>query len=202
MPLRGSPVDRSLCYHPRVRILAFAGSLRSGSLNRKFLDTAIASIGDRAEVDRLDLRDVAVPVYDGDFEEKEGCPEGARRFKERIGAADALLISTPEYNHSIPGGLKNAIDWASRPPDNPFRGRLALLMSASPGMFGGTRGMLALRHVLMALFVNVIPNTVHLAHAAGAFDDAGRLKDEKTRSSVDKAVNELLRIGDALGRGA
>lgn len=185
-----------------MRILAFAGSLRSGSLNRKLLETAIASIGGRAEVDRLDLRDVAVPVYDGDLEEKEGLPEGARRLKDRVRAADALLIATPEYNHSIPGGLKNAIDWASRPPDNPFRGRLALLMSASPGMFGGMRGMLALRHVLMALFVNVIPNAVHLIHAAGAFDDACHLKDEKTQSSVDKAVNELLRIGEALGRGA
>lgn len=183
-----------------MRILAFAGSLRSGSLNRRLLATAVTSIGDRAEVDLLDLRDVGLPIYDGDLEEKEGLPEGARQLKERVRAADALLIATPEYNHSIPGGLKNAIDWASRPPDNPFRGRLALLMSASPGSFGGTRGMLALRHVLMALFVTVLPNSVHLAHAGAAFDETGRLKDEKTRSTVDKGVNELLRVGNALGR--
>ena len=84
-----------------MQILAFAGSLRSGSLNRKFLQVAIDAIGDRAEIDRLDLRDLALPLYDGDLEDKEGLPEGARRFKERIRNANGLLIATPEWPRSV-----------------------------------------------------------------------------------------------------
>jgi chromate reductase len=184
-----------------MRILAFAGSLRSGSLNRKLLDVAIRAIGDRAEIDRLDLRELSMPLYDGDLEEREGLPEGARLLKQRVLAADALLIATPEYNHSIPGMLKNAIDWASRPPENPFKGKTALLMGASPGQFGGVRGILALRQVLTALFAHVVPVTVQVARADQAFDEAGGLKEARVRSSVERASDELLRVTSALGGG-
>ncbi len=182
-----------------MRILAFAGSLRSGSLNRKLLEVAVRAIGDRAEIDRLDLREVTMPLYDGDLEEREGPPEGARVLKRRILAADALLIATPEYNHSVPGVLKNAIDWASRPPDNPFKGKTVLLLGASPGQFGGVRGILALRQVLMALFAHVIPTHVLLPRAQEAFDEAGGLKETRARSSVERACTELLRVTAALG---
>src|SRR2546426_1883598 len=90
-----------------MKILAFAGALRAGSHNRKLLGVAIEALRDQADVDRLDLREVAMPPYDGDIEANEGLPEGARAFKLRIAAADALLIASPEYNWSIPGTLKN-----------------------------------------------------------------------------------------------
>jgi chromate reductase len=181
-----------------MRILAFAGSLRSGSFNRKLLALAEQALAGGADIDHLDLRDVAMPLYDGDLEEREGLPPGARRFKERLAAAGALLIATPEYNHSVPGPLKNAIDWASRPPDNPFRGKVVLLMGASPGQYGAVRGVLAVRQILTALFAIVIPQTVLVANAAEAFDDAGRLREDRLRAQVDKACAELLRVAAAL----
>ena len=192
--MRDDPEDRPL------RILAFAGALRAGSYNRKLLAVAVGAIGDRATIDLLDLRDVPLPLYDGDVETRDGLPESARRLKARIAAADALLISTPEYNNSIPGTLKNAVDWASRGGDNPFRGRTALLMGASPGAYGAVRGVLALRQSLNALGVLVLPMTVQIAHADAAFDDAGALRDPKSRALVEKACGELLRVAAALAR--
>lgn len=181
-----------------MKILAFAGALRSGSLNRKLLQLAISAIGARAEVDLLDLREVMMPIFDGDLEASGGLPEGARRFRERIAAADALLIASPEYNGSVPGGLKNAIDWASRPPGNPFKGKVALLIGCSPGAFGGVRAGLALRQILMTLLVIVIPQTVLIPKADQAFDETGQLKDAQYRSSLDKAVEQLLKVTESL----
>lgn len=181
-----------------MKILAFAGSLRSGSLNRKLLKVAEDVLRDRAPIDHLDLHEVAMPLYDGDLEAKEGLPPGARRLKERIEAADAILLATPEYNNSVPGTLKNAIDWASRPPGNPFRGRTVLLMGASPGQYGAVRGVLAVRQILTALSAVVIPQTVQVAKADEAFDDAGRLRDPKLQGQLEKACAEFLRIAAAL----
>lgn len=181
-----------------MRILAFAGSYRGGSLNRKLLANAVEALRGRAEIDLLDLREVAMPIYDGDLEARDGLPDGAKRFRERIAAADALLVATPEYNNSIPGGLKNAVDWASRPPDQPFKGKPALLLSASPGQFGGVRAVLALRQVLTALMAVVIPNTVSVSHADQAFDAGGALKDQRQRATVERACAELLRFAAAL----
>ncbi|HEV8700728.1 MAG TPA: NAD(P)H-dependent oxidoreductase [Candidatus Polarisedimenticolia bacterium] len=181
-----------------MKILAFAGSLRAGSLNRKLLAVALESLQGKADLDRLDLKEVPMPLYDGDIESREGLPEAALRFKGRIAAADALLIATPEYNNSVPGTLKNAIDWASRPPGNPFRGRVALLMGASPGQFGAVRGVLAVRQVLNALHAIVLPQTIQIPHADQAFDEAGRLKDPKSAALVEKACAELLRVAALL----
>ncbi len=177
-----------------MNILAFAGALRAGSFNRKLLAAALEFLQGKADLDRLDLREITMPLYDGDLEAREGLPEGALRFKGRIAAADALLIATPEYNHSIPGTLKNAIDWASRPPDNPLRGKVVQLMGASPGQFGAVRGVLAVRQVLTALNAFVLPSTVQIARADQAFDEAGRLKDPKSAAQVEKACAELLRV--------
>ncbi len=183
-----------------MKILAFAGSLRSGSYNRKLLKNALEILGGRAEIDLLDLREVAMPIYDGDIEESQGLPEGAKLFKQRIAAADALLLATPEYNNSVPGGLKNAIDWASRPPGNPFRGKVVLLIGASPGQFGAARSVLAVRQILNALFAIVIPQTVLLPEADQAFDETGNLKETTVRTSLEKACAELLRVTAALKR--
>ena len=181
-----------------MRVLAFAGSLRAGSLNRKLLANAIESLHGKAEVDLLDLRAVSMPIYDGDLEAQDGLPEGAKRLRARIAAADAVLIASPEYNNSVPGGLKNAIDWASRAPDQPLKGKVVLLLSASPGQFGGLRGLIALRPILTALMAVVIPSTVSITFADQAFDDQGRLKDARARGQVERACAELIRFTAAL----
>jgi len=177
-----------------MRILAFAGALRAGSFNRKLLRIAVESLRGKADIDLLDLREIPMPPYDGDIEANEGLPEGARAFKQRIAAADALLISTPEYNHSIPGTLKNVIDWASRPPDNPFKEKIVLLMGASPGQFGAVRGVLAARQVITALNAIILPTIVQIARADQAFDEAGNLRDPKSVAQIEKACSELLRV--------
>jgi chromate reductase len=181
-----------------MRILGIAGALRAGSYNRLLLNVAVAELRERAEVDVVEAADLALPLYDGDIETRDGLPAGVRRLKDRIAAADALLIATPEYNHSIPGVLKNAIDWASRPPGQPFRGRTALLLSASQGAYAGVRAQAALRLVLSALGVVVLPSGVMVANADKAFDAAGALVDPRLRTQVEKACAELLRVGAAL----
>ena len=184
-----------------MKILAFAGSMRAGSFNRKLLQAGIDALRPQAEIDHLDLRDLALPLYDGDLEEKEGLPAGAKAFKTRIAAAQGILLATPEYNHSVPGTLKNAIDWASRPPDNPFRGKVVLLMGASPGQFGAVRGIAVVRASLIALFAHVLPQTVMLARADQGFDAEGRLADPKVKSQVEKACAELVRVTRLMNAG-
>lgn len=116
-----------------VKIAAFAGSFRTASWNRKLLALAVRhAIAAGAEVDVIDLRALAMPVYDEDLEKASGLPEGVKLLKERIAAAQGVMIATPEYNHSIPGGLKNALDWLSRPPNNPLRDKVVALMELRP----------------------------------------------------------------------
>src|SRR5262245_66036505 len=110
-----------------MKILAFAGALRAGSYNRKLLGVAIGALDGQAEIDRLDLREIPMPPYDGDIEANEGLPATALAFKQRIAATDALLIASPEYDWSNPGTLKNVISLASRPPGHRFRGKAARL---------------------------------------------------------------------------
>ena len=129
------------------KITAFAGSLRTGSFNKKLLALAAAAARTAgAEVTTVDLRDLALPLFDQDLEAASGLPEGAKKFKALLRASDGLLIASPEYNSSLTAVLKNAIDWASRaesddePPLAAYRGKTAALCSASPGALGGLRG--------------------------------------------------------------
>ena len=120
-----------------IRVLGFAGSLRKASFNAGLLRAAQEMLPDGMALEVFDL--LPIPLYNADVE-AHGFPEAVTRFRERIAAADALLIATPEYNYSIPGVLKNAIDWASRPPGNtPLDGKTVALMGASPGMMGTSR---------------------------------------------------------------
>src|SRR5262245_50287143 len=125
------------------KILAFAGSTRTGSWNKKLIKVAIRGAeAAGAQVTHLDLRDLVLPLYDGDLEDSQGLPPGGRKFKDLLLAHDGIMISSPEYNSSISGVLKNAIDWASRPaggekPLECFEGKAAILMSTSPGNLGG-----------------------------------------------------------------
>jgi len=184
-----------------MNIVAFAGSLRQASLNRRLLAVGVEALRPHAEIDVVDLKELNLPIYDGDLEEKEGVPPGVRKLKDRIAAAHGILLATPEYNNSIPGPLKNAIDWASRPPDNPFRGRTVLLIGASPGQLGAVRGIAAARIVLNALNALVLPQTVMLPHADKAFDAAGRLTDPKIQAQIEKACAELARVTRLLSGG-
>ena len=181
-----------------LRVLAVAGSLRSGSFNRKLVAVgaeALRRLG--VAVDLLDLREVAMPCYDGDLEEQTGLPEGAKAFKQRLAQAQGLLISTPEYNNSLPGTFKNAIDWASRGDEDVFTGKVAALMAASPGGVGGMRALPHLRQVLTALDVWLVPAQVTVSRAHEAFAADGSLVADFYRKQVD-GLAEALR--DALRR--
>jgi NAD(P)H-dependent FMN reductase len=175
----------------QIKILAFAGSTRTGSFNKQLI--RVAAEGARAtgaEVTLVDLRDLALPLFDGDLEADHGLPEGAKRFKNLLRENHGLLIASPEYNSSITGVLKNAIDWASReesddePPLVAFRGKVAALMSASPGALGGLRGLIHLRAILGNIGVIVLPDQVTVPKAYEAFDDSGHLKDDRKRKQV------------------
>ena len=167
-----------------VKILALAGSTRSDSLNKRLIE-AVAALADpaSAEVEVIDLRDYPLPLYDGDLEDAEGVPDNAMALKEKFLAADALLISTPEYNTSLPAVLKNAIDWISRPVDgvpwlSEIRGQVLGAMSASPGSTGGMQALGHLRQMFSNLGAYVVPGFTACPNAAGAFDEQGNFVNE------------------------
>jgi chromate reductase, NAD(P)H dehydrogenase (quinone) len=172
------------------RILAFAGSTRTDSFNKKLVKIAVEGARTAgAEVTDLDLRDLPMPLYDGDLEATSGLPENAKKFKALMLAHQGLLIAAPEYNSSITGVLKNAIDWASRPAPGEaslacFTGKVAGLMSASPGALGGLRGLVHVRAILGNINVLVIPDQVAVMRANDAFHPDGSLKDAKQQAAV------------------
>jgi chromate reductase, NAD(P)H dehydrogenase (quinone) len=173
------------------RILAFASSTRRESFNKKLV--AIAAQGAReagAEVTLIDLKDFPLPLFDQDLEAEQGMPENGKKLKKLFLDHDGLLIASPEYNSSFPAVLKNAIDWVSRPaPGEPslvaFRGKVATLMSASPGALGGLRGLVHVRSILGNLGVIVLPDQIALAKAHEAFQPDGSLVDSKRLAGVE-----------------
>jgi NAD(P)H-dependent FMN reductase len=182
------------------KILAFAGSTRAESYNKKLVQ--IAAAGARAagaEVTVLDLRDLPLPLYDGDLESRDGLPDNARRLKELMLAHRGFLIAAPEYNSSITAVLKNAIDWASRPAPGEaalacFTGKAAALMSASPGALGGLRGLVHVRAILGNINVLVIPDQVAVPRAFQAFQPDGTLKDAKHQAAVVALGDRLTQL--------
>lgn len=187
-----------------IRIVAFAGSLRSGSHNKKLV--RIAAAGARAagaQVIDLDLRDVPMPLYDGDVEREHGLPPNAKVFKRLLIENHGMLISSPEYNSAFSAVLKNAIDWASRPePNEPalfaFKGKIAGLMSASPGHLGGVRGLAILRSVLSNIGVVVVPVQMAIHRANEAFEEDGSLKDERQQGGIEAIGAEVVRFAGRL----
>jgi NAD(P)H-dependent FMN reductase len=140
-----------------------------------------------------------MPIYDEDLEAQEGIPENARKFKELLKAHQGLLIAAPEYNSSITAVLKNAIDWASRPePGEPmlaaFTGKVAAIMSASPGGLGGLRGLIHVRSILSSINVLVLPEQKAISSAFQAFDEEGKLKDPKQQEAVEQLGSKLARL--------
>jgi len=181
-------------------ILALAGSTRTDSFNKRLVK--IAAAGARAagaEVTLIDLRDYPLPVYDGDLETKEGLPGNARKLKDLFLANQGLLISAPEYNSSITAVLKNTIDWVSRPvpgeaPLNCFDGKVAALMSASPGVLGGLRGLVHVRAILQNIRVLTIPEQVSVPNAGEAFAPDGSLKDAKQQAAVEALGAKVAQV--------
>ena len=176
----------------KTHILGFAGSLRKQSYNRAILAAASEMIPDDATLEIFDLE--GIPPFNQDLELEP--PEKVRDFKARIRAADAILIATPEYNYSISGVLKNAIDWASRPyGDNAFDGKPVGLMGASVGMLGTARAQYDLRRSF--IFLNMFPLNqpeVMVPFAQDKVDVNGRLTDEKTRKKIRDLLESLVAL--------
>lgn len=182
---------------PKLKVLVFAASLRAESLNRKLAGLA-ARVAEQygATVDMASMRDFDVPLYDGDVETASGIPRGAQEFQIRLLASDAFIISSPEYNASMPGTIKNLIDWTSRFRPQPFDGRHGLLMSASPSLAGGNRGLWALRMPLEHLGTRVFPDmfSLSMAHKAFAGED---IADAALRARFEKNVQAFLSLAEA-----
>ena len=173
-----------------IRVLGIPGSLRAGSFNRMALRAAQALAPADMEIEVCEIRDI--PMYDGDVEASTGLPDSVVAFREKIRAADAVLIATPEYNSSISGVLKNAIDWASRPPQQPFDAKPIAIFGASPGATGTVRAQIHLRQVLANLngLVLVQPNVL-IGLAGQRFDATGTLTDEATKQFVTDMLVRL-----------
>jgi chromate reductase, NAD(P)H dehydrogenase (quinone) len=183
---------------PEVRVLVFSASLRAQSMNTRLATLAahtLAAVG--ATVDLAAMREFDCPSYDGDVQELEGYPDGVERFRRRVEAAHAFVISSPEYNFSVPGLLKNLIDWASRYQPQPFKDKHALLLSASPSMAGGNRGLWALRMPLEHLGVHVYPDMFSLAQAHHAFDDHGHIADAQLQTWFNRTITDFLALAEA-----
>jgi chromate reductase, NAD(P)H dehydrogenase (quinone) len=179
-----------------IRILGFSGSLRSGSHNTALLRAAAMSLPSGAELEVYDgLRDL--PAYDADIDTPETEPESVARLREAIAQADGVLIATPEFNGSIPGALKNALDWASRPfPDNAMRGKPVAVVGASTGLFGAVWAQAETRKVLGIIGADVLDGELPVGQASGAFGDDGHLADPDLRGALDELVGVLAaRVG-------
>ena len=174
----------------KLKVLGFAGSLRTGSYNKALLRAAENFIPEDVNLEIFDID--GIPAFNQDVE--KDMPNKVKDFKSKIREADAILIATPEYNYSVPGVLKNAIDWASRPyGDNPFDGKPVAIMSASIGMLGGARAQYHLRQ--MFVFLNMFPINgpeVIVTFAQDKFDSQGKLIDENTQKFLRQLIQNLI----------
>ena len=182
-----------------MRILAFAASLRSASLNHKLIQLAARlAAREGAQIDLARFREFDMPLYDGDEDVAHGLPEGARKLQRRIEGAAALMISVPEYNYSIPGPFKNAIDWVSRARPMPWRGRTVYLMSAAPSPMGGIRGLWQTRIPLEGCGAIVFPDMFALPHGSTAFDEHGSLRDPALFERLFRDVRGFVHFAEAV----
>lgn len=182
-----------------IKILGIVGSLRKESYNRLALKAARELLPEGASLEPVELH--GIPVFNQDDEMAP--PPAVLEFKRRILAADAILFATPEYNYSLPGALKNAIDWASRPyGDSAWQGKPAALMGASVGNLGTARAQYHLRQILVTLDMPVVNQPeVMIANAAQRFDAQGRLTDEPTRRFIARLLAALLQLAQTASTG-
>ena len=181
-----------------VSFLVFSASLRGDSLNTQLAALAAASIeSNGGTVDQGAMADFDCPSYNGDAQRDVGFPAGAEELRRRLEATDAFVISSPEYNASLPGVLKNAVDWVSRFHPQPFHERHALLLSASPSMVGGNRGLWMLRVPFEHLGARVYPDMFSLAQAHLAFDGAGQIANEELRRRFESTIAGFMDLVEA-----
>jgi NAD(P)H-dependent FMN reductase len=181
------------------KVLAFAGSTREDSYNKKLLQEAVEiarKMG--ATVTLIDLKDYPMPFYDADWEKRGGMPKNAKRFRDLMISNEAFIIASPEYNGSIPAVLKNALDWASRGEDGvssreAFKGKTFAIMSASPGKGGGARGITHLRSIIEAIGGTVVPQQVTIPLAQGYFSE----KEMPENPQLKEELQQLLHPKDA-----
>jgi chromate reductase, NAD(P)H dehydrogenase (quinone) len=191
-----------------IRILVTSGSSREGSYNRTLADLVAKLVAEQgAQPNRFDLRDLALPIYDGDFEAANGPPAGVIRFSDAMAGCDALFIATPEYNGFPTPLLINAFDWLSRLKSSPGKpagadttfGKAAGLSSASPGHIGGLRSMNYVRQYLQMNFgMLVVPQQLAVSRAMDAFDSGGQFKDAGQRKALEGVVSALIHTAGAL----
>lgn len=178
-----------------IRILAFAGSARKDSLNRKLLVAAARAVeAAGTAVTLIDLNDYTLPLYHGDLEDAQGLPENAQRLLTLMQEHAGLLIASPEYNSQLTPLLKNTLDWLSRADADPFEGKVAAVVAASPGALGGARSLQHARQLLLNLGCQVVPAQCILPKAHEAFDDAGELRDARAQKSVDVLATQLVEL--------
>lgn len=187
------------CLNADINVLAFAGSTRADSVNKKLINEAAGFAHDfGATVTVIDLKDLPMPLYDGDLEDSQGMPENAQRLQQLFIQNQVIIIASPEYNRSIPAVLKNALDWISRSLTaeeslEAYQGKKFLIMSASPGKKGGAKGLIHLRDILEDLNGIVPPKQFSLPAADLAFDADGKLVDPAMRTALQSFVQEELK---------
>lgn len=182
-----------------IRILAFSGSARRESLNKKLLAVTVAAVrAAGGEVTLVDLTDLPMPLYNGDLEDAEGLPANAVKLIELITSHPALLIASPEYNSMFTPLLKNTIDWCTRGETNPFIGKVAAVVSASPGPFGGVRSMKLAQQLLLHLGCHVVPAQCFLPKAHEAFDEQGALRDARALKQAQALAVQLIHTATKL----
>jgi len=181
-----------------LRFLVFSASLRNGSLNTRLARLAAATIKENgAHVDYAEMKDFDAPSFNSDVEREKGLPPGAERLRQHLVTSDAFVVSSPEYNASMPGTLKNVIDWVSRFSPQPFNQLQGLLLSASPSMAGGNRGLWALRIPFEHLGARMYPEMFSLAQAHQAFDEDGRIADKELQRRFEATVCGFMDLVEA-----
>lgn len=188
-----------------MKLLLISGSARRESLNAKLAAAAAKFASSQGiETDLVSSDDLRLPLYDGDLEEAEGLPASVVALKSRFIAADAILFACPEYNSSITPLLKNLIDWVSRAgsedeaPLAAYKGKVAGLVSASPGALGGMRGLVTVRSILGNIGVLVVPTQFALGKAYEAFDADGNLASDHSKKSLEAVVSDVIRVAKAI----
>lgn len=182
----------------QLRILIFGAALRKDSYNVRLATLAAQAASARgAVVHQARMAELDCPPYDQDVEKATGIPQGAREFCRRLKEADAFVIASPEYNASMPGYLKNTIDWVSRFRPQPFNGKQAFLLSASPAMGGGNRGLWSLRVPLEHLGARVYPDMFSLAQAHEAFDANGNIANRILQERFEETIRCFLDLVEA-----
>lgn len=182
-----------------VKVLAFAGSTRTDSYNKKLIHNAAnlaTELG--ASVTVVDLKDYPIPFYDADLEKEQGMPANAKKLRDLMMQSQVVFIASPQYNASVSAVLKNAIDWASRNEQgkhsrDAFQDKKFVLMSASTGKRGGAKGLIHLRTILEDAGANVIAEQISVPNAGNAFDDSGKLKDPALQQELGKLITEALK---------